>query len=194
MRTERKKHNCANLALIWSLQTSAASQAYRNMAETIYQLFSQSQLPLLIVHGCNDASNKLSIQPTAEGSDDPNIVILKTFEEPLRRSPVSPSTRSVPLFAPSSSQPATAPETPAKIIDASVHGNETSFSKLDQARSGGRDAHLLVHYRSNISQRVIKVGSHEVEEDAFEIQARTFPPVSFFFLVICYLSIAVDFI
>jgi hypothetical protein len=137
------------------------------------------------LHG---GSSNLSVQPAAEESEDPNIIILKNFEEPLRRSPASPSARSAPAFAPTSSRPARVPETP------SVHGSEASLSKLDLARSGGRDAHLLAHYRSNISQRVIKVGLEEVEEDVFEIQARTFPPVRIFFLVVCYPSMAVDFI
>jgi hypothetical protein len=132
----------------------------------------------------HSASNKLSTQTTEDESDDPNIIILKTFEEPLRRSPVSPRARSAPPFA-HLSQPGTAPETPAESIHASVHGSDASVSRLDQARSGGRDAHLLAHYRSKISQRVIKVGSQEVEEDEFEIQARTFPPVGFFFLFPC---------
>jgi hypothetical protein len=56
--------------------------------------------------------------------------------------------------------------------------SDSGLSRLDEARSGGRDAHLLKHYRLHISEHVIKVGSREVEEDAFEIQARTFPPVS----------------
>jgi hypothetical protein len=123
------------------------------------------------------AQDTLGIQFPAEEPDDPNIIILKTFEDYLRRSPVSTITKSGPVFA-TSSHPFTAFETPAESVHFSGHSTDSGLSKLDEARSGGRDAHLLEHYRSHISEHVIKVGSREVEEDAFEIQARTFPPVS----------------
>jgi hypothetical protein len=124
------------------------------------------------------AQNTLGDHFAIEELDDPNIIILRTFEDYVRRrSPVSSATRSGPVFA-SSLQPSTAFETPVESLHFSGHSSDSGLSRLDEARGGGRDAHLLKHYRSHISEHVIKVGSREVEEDAFEIQARTFPPVS----------------
>jgi hypothetical protein len=142
------------------LQTQTASHPYQNIER--YQLLKQRQPSSPLLTHLHVSSNNLSTYTAAKESDDPNITILKIFEEPA------------------SSQPATAPKTSAESIHASFHGNNARPSKLDQARSQGRDAYLLTHYRSNLSQRVIKVGLQEVEEDIFEIQARTFPPVSFF--------------
>jgi len=123
------------------------------------------------------AQNPLGTQFATAELDDPNIIILKTFEDYIRRSPVSAITKSGPVFA-TSSQPPAAFETLAESVHFSGHSGDLGLSRLDEARSGGRDAHLLKHYRSHISEHVVKVGSREVEEDAFEIQARTFPPVS----------------
>jgi hypothetical protein len=123
------------------------------------------------------AQNTLGVHCATEELDDPNIIILKTFEDHLRRSPVSAINKSGPAFD-TSSQSSTAFKTLAESVHFSGHSSDSGLSRLDEARSGGRDAHLLKHYRLHISKHVIKVGSREVEEDAFEIQARTFPPVS----------------
>jgi len=123
------------------------------------------------------AQNTLDVHFATEELGDPNIIILKTFDDYLRRNPVPAITKSGPVLA-TFSQPSTAFEIPVKSVHFSGHSSESGLSRLDEARSGGRDAHLLKHYRSHISERVIKVGSREVEEDVFEIQARTFPPVS----------------
>ncbi len=138
----------------------------------------------LLVTGLSDsgaqthaAQNMLSIQFETQEVDDPNIIILKTFEEYLRRSPVSATANSGPAFA-APSRPSAALEAPVESVHISAHSSDSGPSKLDEARSGGRDAHLLQHYRSHISEHVIKVGSRKAEEDPFEIQARTFPPVS----------------
>lgn len=105
--------------------------------------------------------------------DDPNTVILPVFEDVLRRL-VSPITKTGSLPSLMSSAPRGADQ---ELTNFPRH-DESNTSKLDQARAGGRNAHLLQHYRSNISSRVIKVGCQEVEEDIFEVQARDFPPVS----------------
>jgi hypothetical protein len=123
------------------------------------------------------AQNTLGIHFATEDLGDPNIIILKTFEDYPPRSSPSAITRPGPVLA-TSSQPFTAFETLAESVHFSGHSSDSGLSRLDEARSGGRDAHLLRHYRSHISEHVIKVGSRGVEEDAFEIQARTFPPVS----------------
>jgi hypothetical protein len=123
------------------------------------------------------AQQNFDTQFATEEPHDPNIIILKTFEDYQRRSPVSTIVNLGPVFA-TSSPPPTALETLVQSIHFSGHSSNSGLSKLDEARRGGRDAHLLKHYRSHISGHVIKVGSREVEEDIFEIQARTFPPVS----------------
>jgi hypothetical protein len=49
------------------------------------------------------------------------------------------------------------------------------MSRLDIARAGGRDFELLEHYRTAISRHI----AHRIgNEDIFETQARSYPPVS----------------
>lgn len=107
---------------------------------------------------------------------DPNIVIIKKFEDPLRRSPALPGPSTGLHSTTTASQTLGPLELRGQPLGFSTP-DEPFLSRLDQARSGGRDAYLLQHYRSNISSRVIKVGSQHSNEDLFEVQARTFPPV-----------------
>lgn len=120
------------------------------------------------------STNRFASRNRVEGLDDPNITILEIFEDPVRR-PVSPVTR-LGSFSGVASSALFEPHIAAALIP-NLEG--LKLSKIDEARSGGRNAHLLQHYRSHISPHVIKVGLQDIDEDVFEIQARTFPPVSF---------------
>jgi hypothetical protein len=106
---------------------------------------------------------------------DPNIIILKVFEDTSRHIPTqnlpSISTLHIVPTLPSESQMQSDKSLRSLSNDVAV------LSRFEEAQNGGRDAHLLAHYKSHISRRVIQVGSKDVVEDIFEIQARTFSPV-----------------
>jgi len=101
--------------------------------------------------------------------EDPDTIILKAFEEPVRRGstqlPTKPPTSPSPyVFTP--------------IYPLSDHARELlgpSASDLNNARVGGKDAELLQHYRTAISHHM---GERVEDEDVFETQARNYPPVS----------------
>ena len=114
-----------------------------------------------------------------EDLDDPNVVILEVFEDLVRRGPAQflNNPPNIP-GSPTSSQLSIHME-PVLMGQDYPHGcGDLSLPMLDNARSGGRDAHLLDHYRRIISPHIFNTNSNEAEEDLVEIQARTFPPVS----------------
>lgn len=120
------------------------------------------------------STNRSRFRNRVENLDDPNIKILEIFEDSVRH-PVSPITK-LGLFS------GVASSTLVETHRATAHIPSlegVKLSKIDEARNGGRNAHLLQHYRSHISPHVIKVGLQDIDEDIFEIQARTFPPVGF---------------
>lgn len=107
--------------------------------------------------------------------DDPNVVVLQKFEvfedtvarlatQMNRPYMLTPSSNSIPR---------------EDSTDAVKELSELSL--LEQAQNGGLDSHLLQHYRSTISHQVIQIGRTDTVEDIFEIQARTFLPVSPYF-------------
>ncbi|KAH7364485.1 fungal-specific transcription factor domain-containing protein [Rhexocercosporidium sp. MPI-PUGE-AT-0058] len=125
----------------------------------------------------------------AEEVDDPNVVILKTFEDPFR-------TVSTPIPF----RPTTVPVSPAfshsaghrqqlSTQDNSYIGPST-VSLLDAARLGGKDADLLHHYRTTISPQIIRIGKSQEDEDIFEVEARQYPPLFHAMMALSALSIA----
>ena len=114
-----------------------------------------------------------------EDSDDPNVVILKVFEEPARKGPAQPSNRSTNFPASPASSQISIPRTPYVMEQDYPHGHgDLSGSMLGTARSGGRDAQLMEHYRGTISPHIFSREIPQRDDDIFETQARTFPPVS----------------
>lgn len=108
-------------------------------------------------------------------SMDPNVVILKAFEDIPRRTPVqlgSSESRQLTSIAPIAPS-----ESDVRVLGIS-HSPSNPLSRLEEARNGGRDFHLLEHYRRYISPRIIPGVLPDVENDIFEIEAQLFPPVS----------------
>ncbi|KAH7378960.1 fungal-specific transcription factor domain-containing protein [Cadophora sp. MPI-SDFR-AT-0126] len=138
--------------------------------------------------GDNDEQNSLS-GSLVEEADDPNVVILKTFEDSFRTTPAQ-----VPF------RPVVMPIAPANSILSShrqlllrqdrSHSDSNAVSLLDAARRGGKDADLLQHYRTTISPQIIRIGKSEGDEDIFEAQAREYPPLFHAMMALSALSIA----
>lgn len=105
-------------------------------------------------------------------SGDPNTIILGAFEEPVRRGSMQLSNSSTILPNPLSSHvyPLLFP---AKDNLRGLVVSNTS--NIDEARAGGRDSEVLQHYRTAISHHITEMIG---DEDIFETQAWTYPPVS----------------
>ncbi|KAK0126142.1 hypothetical protein ONS95_007761 [Cadophora gregata] len=137
-----------------------------------------------------DTDGQASISGSiAEEADDPNVVILKTFEDPFRRPstplPYRPSAALVsPALSLSASYIQTLPRRDSSYFDSST------VSLLDAARHGGKDAELLHHYRTIISPQIIGIGKSQGDEDLFEVQAREYPPLFHAMMALSALSIA----
>lgn len=122
--------------------------------------------------------------------DDPDVVILKKFEDTTRKGSAAssgfvPSMESPTLSFHSHSQPfhgrqqsmLELPPAHLQIEEELQAPHEATASLLDRARNGGSDWPLLQHYRTVISPSVIKFGHQVIPEDIFEIEARTYRPV-----------------
>lgn len=111
----------------------------------------------------SDSDVKQEDYAAIEITDDPNIVILKSFEEFPRRASIQGATD--PTLTNSNGSPGSLLEP--------FHYSPRRTAE----RNHERDAQLLHHYRANISAHLIKAGNGDLEEDIFEVQAHTFPPV-----------------
>jgi hypothetical protein len=110
----------------------------------------------------NISDPKIKVEEIAEAeiTTDPNIIILKTFEEFPRRP--SPHLMSDPTFT----------NSPLPHFEPLQYSQRRSIEN-----NQGRFAQLMHHYRTKISAHLIKARNQDIEEDIFEIQAHTFPPV-----------------
>ena len=125
-----------------------------------------------------------------DNPEDPNIVILRSFEETPRRLPTLISNLPTNAPSPSSSQ-ASIPHTTNSVAQANARAPvESIMSVLDTAHGGGRDDRLLQHYRAVISPRIFRGASSDGDEDLFETQARTYPPLSHAMMALAALDIA----
>lgn len=97
-------------------------------------------------------------------SEDPNVVILRRFEDASRRSQrkdsPSPSTQTMP-FRPTTQNP----------------------SSIQQAAEGGPDSNLLIYFRKHIWRQLAQIesavpGQSQSGVEILEDAARYFPPVS----------------
>jgi hypothetical protein len=126
----------------------------------------------------DDAPSSLSTDVVGT-ADDPNVVILRVFEEPPRKLSVQLSIRSsTNPVSPASSLGSAATASRQATQRSTQQVNSQALSMLDIARGGGRDAQLLQHYRTAISPYILRTQRPEGEEDLFEMQARSYPPVS----------------
>ena len=126
----------------------------------------------------DDAQSSFSADPVG-GADDPNVVILRVFEEPPRRPSAQISARPTTYPASPASSHGSGATTSRHIMQRSAHNADSpGLSMLDIARNGGPDAPLWRHYRTAISPYILRAQRLEVEEDLFEAQARSYPPVT----------------
>ena len=138
------------------------------------------------VHGSTPGSTNATFGPEDENDshaspidnvEDPNVVILRTFAETSRRVPPLSSNKSTNSGSPASSQVSVS-HTPLSMAQTNIQVQEgASVSMLDIARSGGRDARLLHHYRTTISPVIVQLSRSDTDEDLFEAQARSYPPL-----------------
>lgn len=125
----------------------------------------------------DDALSSMSADPGG-GVDDPNVVILRVFEEPARRPSAQLSIRPIVNTVSPAASHSPMPTVPLQVSQHVVQlGGSPRLSMLDIARSGGPDAQLLQHYRTKISPYILRAQILEGEEDLFEVQARSYPPV-----------------
>lgn len=136
-------------------------------------------------------SSQTTLEARPYGGDqtgDPNIVVLRKFEESGRRLPSLPSQPQ-----PKSSQSSISPILSSASVsrrtdDLTVSDDPRSMrSLIEIARQGGKDAKLLDHYRSFVWRQVVQIHRPGVSRpfgagvnadvDAFEEEAGTFPPV-----------------
>ncbi|KAH6699898.1 hypothetical protein BKA61DRAFT_705992 [Leptodontidium sp. MPI-SDFR-AT-0119] len=125
-------------------------------------------------HNSNNYEQNSLSSSLVEEADDPNVVILKTFEDPFRT-----ALTQVPF------RPVIMPIAPAK----SNLPSSNTVSLLDTARRGGKDADLLQYYRTAISPQIIRIGKSQGDEDMFEVQARQYPPLFHAMIALSALSI-----
>lgn len=114
------------------------------------------------------------LNTSGRDDDNPNIVILKTFEDMPRRAsvqstyrhaaqPSSPLLLSSPLLEHHTARRHSASDDPHHAAQLVGHGS--------------RDEILLEHYRRTISPQILRRELFEGEEDIFILHARTYPPV-----------------
>lgn len=126
----------------------------------------------------DDAPSTMSADAVGS-AEDPNVVILRVFEEPVRRPSAQLSTRPMTNpVSPTSSHDSATTASRQGIQQAMHHADSADLSMLDLARRGGPDAPLLQHYRTAISPYILRDQILEGEEDLFEVQARSYPPVT----------------
>lgn len=140
-----------------------------------------SRRPSLPIPGIEDENERgipaLKIQTT--DIDDPNVIILRKFEDCVRRIPSSTTAKTTKVISPQN--PGSATLALADDLTTAL-GITSPQSPLQAARRGGHDARLLDHYRKFISPKIVHLsqqgpyGSGGIE-DSFEQKADEFPPV-----------------
>jgi hypothetical protein len=131
----------------------------------------------------------MSRQEHLESTEDPNTVILRRFEDPHRRAQRRPSR--TPSENPGTPIEASISIVPPSAILTSSSGVESrDMSMLEIARQGGKDAALLQHYRTVISQGLRLADNMGRNEDIFETHARVYPPLFHALMALSALSIS----
>lgn len=123
-------------------------------------------------------NNIESMSSHTDNQEDPNVIILRTFEDPSRRPSIATisSSKSPSPKATFSSSSCT-PQLQTALPYRASHP-QPGRAALDQETVGGGEAHLLQYYRTNISPHIINVSAADGRMDVFEEEARRFPPVS----------------
>jgi hypothetical protein len=123
-----------------------------------------------------------------ESTEDPNTVILTRFEDPHRRVQRRPSR--TPSENPGTPTEASISIVPPSAILTSSGPESRDASMLEVARQGGKDAALLQHYRTAISQGLRLADKMGRNEDIFETHARVYPPLFHALMALSALSIS----
>jgi len=139
----------------------------------------------------NSEYEGVNIDPTSlvggiiDEVNDPNVVVLKTFEDPFQKAPAPLPYRPRAAIVPRLTSP-----TSSCRQTSETSFNSSTVSLLDAAHQGRKDAELLHYYRTTISPQIIKIGKSQVGEDMFEAQAREYPPLFHAMMALSALSIA----
>jgi len=133
-------------------------------------------------------ANSNVIHDVSEPPDDPDVIILKVFEDDARAKAVSPAlvSHQGPIGrSPSFSQPSS---TNTLQWDDSVQGMAEQSPLLRRAHKGGRDHYVIHYYRRFVHRHLTQVhrdslGNAQetgapIAPDILERQAATFLPVS----------------
>jgi hypothetical protein len=177
---ERKAElkNPGTYPVVANLDSFVGLPEYREENAPISGLGEPGSLASPVLAEDDDALSSVSADHVG-GAGDPNVVILRVFEEPARKSSVQQSARpTTNPVSPASSHGSLATASRQITHQNAHHADSQGLSMLAVARSGGRDAHLLQHYRTTISPYILRAQRPEGNEDLFEIQARTYPPVT----------------
>ncbi|KAI9814741.1 MAG: hypothetical protein M1827_003007 [Pycnora praestabilis] len=140
--------------------------------------------------------NDVSLRSDTVG--DPNTIILKKFEDPVRRLPSHLQSNPPQLSTSPASSSASIPQNMEclNVANEGVQGR----SLFDVAKQNGHDAIYLDHYRNFIWPQIIQIPRHssnnayegdgDLGEDAFEREAATFPPLYHAIMALSALSLA----
>lgn len=176
---ERKAElqNPGTYHVVANLDSFVALPEYREDNVPVSGLGEAGGLASSTLADADDAQSSFSVDPG--GADDPNVVILRVFEEPARRPSAQLSVRPTTNPVSPASSPGSGVTTARQVMQRSAHhADSPGLSMLDIAGSGGPDTPLLRHYRTVISPYILRAQRLEVEEDLFETQARSYPPVT----------------
>ncbi|KAI9731287.1 MAG: hypothetical protein M1818_007912 [Claussenomyces sp. TS43310] len=135
----------------------------------------------------SDNDSKLSRSGNSspvDSLDDPNIIILRTFEDSSRRPSTQPASASTP------SPTLTLSSQPQTVLPYRILPSRPAVVTCESPRDGNCNARLLQHYRENISPHIINADSQDGGEDLFESEARTFPPLFHAIMAISALSLS----
>ncbi|KAI9717547.1 MAG: hypothetical protein M1812_004688 [Candelaria pacifica] len=169
---------------------------------------SGSPAPLEISAARHDAGQRinhtnLEARPYRDQVRDPNIVVLRKFEDSGKRLSTLPwQSQSQPKSSKSSVSPLLSSAGVSRHTDDLEVSDESRSdrSMIEIARRGGKDAKLLEHYRGFVWRQVIQIHRHRVSRpagagvnadvDAFEEEAGTFPPLYHAMMALSALSLA----
>jgi hypothetical protein len=113
---------------------------------------------------------------TLDNPEDPNVVILRTFEDPARRPSLpAPGKQRASPASPSPSY--TSPDPRRRLSLEPRQLGLSDLTLLEVRREGENSRDYLHLYRTKISRHVLQNSRMGSDEDVFELQARTFPPV-----------------
>lgn len=176
--TDEDRERKAELSAPGTYHVITNVNSFASLPEYRDDLTATDEESLIISHTRLNSDNvEPSLDNILRNPDDPNVIILKDFEDFHTTLPYhTTATQFVPAFF-------HAPVVSNRGSRHSIGSNDTyssqirTVSMLDIARQGGKDADLLQHYRQTMSHKITEIESTDGDEDMFEAQARNYPPV-----------------